>query len=45
MQMVEYLVQFLIVMTCICAKLVSAAHANTLLSHIEYILVFFLFFI
>ena len=26
--MVQYLVQFLIVMTCICAKLVSDAHAN-----------------
>ena len=28
MQMVYYIVQFLIVMTCICAKLVSVANAN-----------------
>ena len=27
-KMVSYLVRFLIVMTCICAKLVNAAHTN-----------------
>ena len=30
-------------MTCVCANSVSAAHAITLLSQIEYIFVFFMF--
>ena len=47
MQIVYKMVQFLTVMTCMCAKLVSAAHANLFipskLNHIQYNFVLFLF--
>ena len=49
MQWFNILVQFFIVMTCICAKLVSATHAHHLISSklslIEYILFFLVLYL